>query len=166
MKSTFRLLFASTLFVVGAGLLASTALGAGKLPPADIPPPPGLNDPGVSTPQTTPPNEAPAVPPAADANNDPLAPLSKPDARLVRDKASRDAAATSQRIAASDVTTRKQGTDTVQEYRQHGHVWMIRIVPQYGPPQTFMTSVASGRLIRDPHEGPVSPVYYTLYEWQ
>lgn len=166
MNPTLRLLFASVLFIVGAGSVPSIATAAGKPPPAYVPPPPGLNDPGVVTPAAEASNaDAPAAP-AADTNSDPLAPLSKPDARLVRDKASRDAAATSQRIATSDITTRKQGTDTVEEYRQHGHVWMVRIVPQYGPPQTFMTSVASGRLIRDPQEGPVSPVYYTLYEWQ
>ena len=112
------------------------------------------------------------MPPAAPATvapaatEDPLAPLPKPDARLVRDRASRDASATAQRVSASQITTRKQGSDTVEEYRERGHVWMIRIVPQNGPTQTFMDSDGSGRLVRDPREGPISPVYYTLYEWK
>ena len=92
--------------------------------------------------------------------------MPKPDARLVRDRASRDASATAQRVSASQITTRKQGSDTVEEYRERGHVWMIRIVPQNGPTQTFMDSDGSGRLVRDPREGPISPVYYTLYEWK
>jgi hypothetical protein len=29
-----------------------------------------------------------------------------------------------------------------------------------------MDTDGSGRLARDPNEGPVSPVYYTLYEWK
>ena len=71
--------------------------------------------------------------------------MPKPDARLVRDRASRDASATAQRVSASQITTRKQGSDTVEEYRERGHVWMIRIVPQNGPTQTFMDSDGSGR---------------------
>ena len=84
----------------------------------------------------------------------------------MRDKASREAAASSERIAASDVTRRQQGEDTVEEYRENGRVWMIRIVRPTGPTQTFFANDGSGRLVRDPDEGPVSPVYYTLYEWK
>jgi hypothetical protein len=133
---------------------------------ADVPPPPGMNDPGMATnaPTPTAAQDEPAA--ATAANDDPLAPLPKPDARLVRDKASRDANADTQRIAASDVTRRKQGADTVEEYREHGHLWMVKIVPINGPIQTFVTNDGSGRLIRDPKEGPGSPVYYTLYEWK
>jgi len=148
-------------------LLAASATHAAEKPPgkADVPPPPGMNDPGVATaaPTQAAPQDAPA---AAPANEDPLAPLPKPDARLVRDKASRDANANTQRIASSDVTRRKQGEDTVEEYREHGHLWMVKIVPINGPIQTFVTNDGSGRLVRDPKEGPVSPVYYTLYEWK
>lgn len=146
-------------------LLASAALAAQEaptLPKSDIPPPPGLNDPGV---ESTPAAADAATPPAAAADSDPLAPLPRPDARLVRDKASRDAA-DARRIAASDVTRRTEGSDTVEEYRQNGRLWMIRIVPQNGPTQTFVDPDGSGRLQRDPREGPVSPVYYTLYEWK
>ncbi len=141
-------------------------LGAAEPPhkPADVPPPPGLNEPTASP--TTPVVQPAAAAPAATAVDDPLAPLPKPDARLVRDKASRDAAAQRERIAGSQVTTRQQGSDTVEEYRQNGRIWMIRIIPTHGPIQTFVTNDGSGRLVRDPREGPVSPVYYSLYEWK
>lgn len=166
MTPIIRLLFAASLVSAAAALVAAPAIAAGKKPPAsNVPPPPGLNDPGVTTPQSAPAAETAAAP-ATSANDDPLAPPPKPDARLVRDKASRDAAANAQRIASSQVTTRKQGTDTVEEYRDHGHVWMIKIVPQKGPAQTFMDNDGSGRLARDPHAGPISPVYYSLYEWK
>ena len=166
MSPNLRPLFASALLAAGIALAVSNAAAAAPKPAlADVPPPPGLNDPGVDT---SAPDSAQAEAAAAPTNaaDDPLAPVSKPDARLVRDKASRDASATAQRIAASDVSTRRQGTDTVEEYRQKGHVWMIKIVPQNGPTQTFMANDASGRLLSDPNEGPISPVYYTLYEWQ
>ncbi len=166
MKPITHLFVASAALALATALAAAPALAADKKPTAaNVPPPPGLNDPGVSTPQAAPPAGAAAAP-AASADDDPLAPPPKPDARLVRDKASRDASANAQRIAGSQVTTRKQGTDTVEEYRDRGHVWMIKIVPQNGPTQTFMDNDGSGRLARDPNAGPISPVYYTLYEWK
>ncbi len=154
--------------VAGCALAFASSLACAQQrpTPAEVPPPPGLNDPEATAPapQATPAaGDAATTPQPAD---DPLAPLPKPDARLVRDKASRDASTTQQRIAASQVTKRQQGSDTVEEYRQNGRIWMIRIVPINGPIQTFVTNDGSGRLVRDPREGPVSPVYYTLYEWK
>ena len=147
-------------------LAASAALAADQKPPkSNAPPPPGINDPGVSA--TTPAQQnqdAANATPTAD--QDPLAPLPKPDSRLVRDRASRDADANTARMASSEVTRRKQGDDTVEEYRDKGHVWMIKISQPNGPTQTFMDRDGSGRLLSDPNQGPVSPVYYTLYEWK
>lgn len=143
---------------------ALAAPPSSKPQPAEVPPPPGMNDPASATP-TTPAQDDAQNAPARQAQ-DPLAPLPKPDNRLVRDKASRDAAANRERIAASDVTRRQQGSDTVEEYRQNGRIWMIRIVPINGPIKTFVTNDGSGRLVRDPNEGPISPVYYSLYEWK
>lgn len=148
---------------VGMGSAAAANPPPGK---AALPPPPGLNDPGVGAGVQQPDTAAPAPAAAEPAAEDPLAPLSKPDARLVRDKASRDVSTNAQRIAGSQVTRRTQGSDTVEEYRENGHVWMIKIVPQSGPTQTFTDPDGSGRLARNPNEGPVSPVYYTLYEWK
>lgn len=163
MNPTLRLSFAF-LVALGLGLGSARAADPQRPPKADIPPPPGLNDPGVDT-SATPPAAAAAAAPASEAV-DPLAPLAPPDARLVRDKASRDAAATNARMAASEVTTHQQGTDTVEEYRQNGQLWMIRIHPQRGPAQTYYADGPGGRLMRNPNEGPIAPVYYTLYEWR
>jgi hypothetical protein len=148
--------------------LAFGAPPASQAPPkADAPPPPGLNDPGVSTPAAAQDNVAPAAANATDADADPLAPLPKPDTRIVRSKVDRDPNATvAQRMAASEHTTRQQNGDTVDEYRQNGKVWMIHIVPQGGgADETFMDTTGNGRLTRDPRQGPVSPVYFSLYEW-
>ncbi|MEO7431851.1 MAG: DUF2782 domain-containing protein [Dokdonella sp.] len=131
---------------------------------ADVAPPPGMNDPGVTSTETATPGSDPST--ANAVSEDPLAPLPKPDARLARDKASRDASTSTQRIANSEVTRRQQGDDTVEEYRDRGHVWMIKIVQKNGPTQTFTDIDGSGRLNHDPKEGPISPVYFTLYEWK
>lgn len=158
-------LLAALLFAAAAQALAAPP--AVKPRPADVPPPPGINDPGVAASAAAQDAAAPTAAPEAPAQaQGPLAPLPKPDNRLVRDKASRDAAANRDRIAASNVTRRQQGSDTVEEYRQNGRIWMIRIVPINGPIRTFVTNDGSGRLVRDPNEGPISPVYYTLYQWK
>ena len=152
--------------LVAASSLAFAAPPAPKGPAKmEPPPPPGLNDPGVETPAPAPGQEANPTP-TEQADSDPLAPLPKPDTRPVRDKATRDAAANNDRVAQSQVTKHQQGNDTVEEYRQNGHVWMVRIVPQNGgPTQTFMDTTGNGRLTRDPGQGPVAPVYFSLYEW-
>jgi hypothetical protein len=136
-------------------------------PAVDVPPPPAIDDPGVETREPGAPAGADApAPAAAAADDDPLAPLPKPDTRLVRDKASRAAAPDPERMAASDVTTRREGDDTVEEYRQAGRLWMVRIHPKNGPMQTFVDTTGSGQLTRNPDMGPVAPVYYTIYEWK
>jgi hypothetical protein len=58
--------------------------------------------------------------------------------------------------------------DVVQEYRQAGVVYMVRVQPKGGgPAYTLMDSNGDGRLDKDDAEdaGGVSPVYFTLYEW-
>ena len=166
--------FALLSMVMSSMVMGSTlAIGAPpdtKAPPkADAPPPPGLNDPGVASPKAATAGQdaaASAADAANDAAADPLAPVPKPDTRLVRSKADRDPNAVAQRVAASQHTTRQQGGDTVDEYRQNGKVWMIHIVPQGGgPDETFMDTTGTGRLTRDPRQGPVSPVYFSLYDW-
>jgi hypothetical protein len=153
--------------VLASSLALAAPPDSGRTPKADVPPPPGLDDPGVATPAEKPADAAqPAAATADVPAADPLAPLPKPDTRLVRDRADRDPAAVAQRMAVSEKTTRRQGEDTVEEYRQNGKVWMIHIVPASGGPgEIFMDTTGTGRLTRDPKQGPVSPVYYSLYEW-
>ena len=158
--------FALLGMIVGSAL-AFAAQQDAKPPVKSAPPPPGINDPGVTA---APAAARDAAPPPADsadtATSDPLAPLPKPDTRLVRDKADRDGTAVQRRMSASEHVVRKQDGDTVEEYRENGKVWMIHIVPQNGgPDSTFMDTTGTGRLTRDPLQGPVSPVYFSLYDW-
>lgn len=139
--------------------------GAGLI---DAPPPPPMDDPGVNHAASAPTAASDAAGAVAPAPvDDSLAPLPKPDTRLVRDKASRtpNAAELRARDAASDVTVRKEGNDTIEEYRSNGRLWKVRVMPQNGPVQTWMDLDNDGRLDNDPKQGPVSPVYYTLYQW-
>jgi hypothetical protein len=58
--------------------------------------------------------------------------------------------------------------DVVEEYRQAGTVYMVRVHPQGGgPAYTLVDSNGDGKLDRQDAEdaGGVSPVYYTVYEW-
>lgn len=147
-------------------LLAGAGLAAAD-PPADPPtrsgvgqalPPPHIDDPGVAS----------AAAAATEQQADPLQPA-MPDTRAVRDRASRadkQAQAEAIRKRSDNVTRRQEGDDTVEEYREHGQVRMIRIIPRTGPEQIYMDTSGDGRLERDPRDGPVAPVYFTLYQWK
>ena len=56
--------------------------------------------------------------------------------------------------------------DRYEEYRQNGHVFMVRVVPAHGIPYTLTDDDHDGRLDHsDISKNDVSPVYYTIYEW-
>jgi len=68
--------------------------------------------------------------------------------------------------AAPTVTIRKiDNGDVVEEYRQDGRLTSIRVKPARGPAYTVQDTNGDGRLDRKDMEGPVAPVYWTLYEW-
>lgn len=64
-----------------------------------------------------------------------------------------------------DVAIRKEGDDTIEEYRSSGRVNMIRITGKSGITQTYIDTDGDGRLEANPKDGPAAPVYYKLYEW-
>ena len=130
-------------------------LAAQSAPPASVPPPPGLNDPGVSP-------AAAAAQGSASAAGGSALPTSAnvfPRAALRHDEHDLRGE------PPPTVDVRKRDGDTIQEYRVAGRVTMIRIIPKHGPVQTFYAN-PQGQLIPDPREGPVQPVYYTLYTWK
>ncbi len=55
--------------------------------------------------------------------------------------------------------------DVVEEYRQDGRLTSIRVRPLRGPAYSVHDANGDGRLDRKDAEGPVAPVYWTLYEW-
>lgn len=116
-------------------------------------PPPALGDKGVPADVTS----------STDASLEPA----MPDTRLVRDRASRDReeAIAQIRSHSDSVTRRQEGDDAVEEYREKGKLRMVRIIPRTGPEQIYMDNNNDGRLERDPRDGPVAPVYFTIYQW-
>ena len=55
--------------------------------------------------------------------------------------------------------------DVVEEYRMNGRVYMVKVRPEKGIPYTLQDTNGDGRLDAKDGDGPVRPVYYTLYEW-
>lgn len=55
--------------------------------------------------------------------------------------------------------------DTVEEYFENGRLTMVKVTPRRGPAYTLLDSNGDGKLDRRDSEGPVAPVYWTLYEW-
>lgn len=118
------------------------------------PPPPGIDEAGVQS------------APAPVTGNETLKP-NMPDTRPVRDKASRSKDRTAAQIEAKSdsVTERTEGSDTITEYREKGKLRMVRIRPRNGPEHIYVDQNGDGRLDKDPLDGPVAPVYFTIYEW-
>ncbi len=68
--------------------------------------------------------------------------------------------------SAPTVTIRKlDNGDVVEEYRTDGRISMIRVRPLRGPAWEVHDANGDGRLDRKDVEGPVAPVYWTLYQW-
>jgi len=64
------------------------------------------------------------------------------------------------------VTIRRDGDMVIEEYRQGSQLTMVRVTSGNGLTYTYLDTDGDGRLEGDPKDGPVSPVYYTLYEWE
>lgn len=55
--------------------------------------------------------------------------------------------------------------DRVEEYAINGVIYMVKVTPARGPAYYLMDTDGNGRLDRDGLDGGVSPVYWTVYEW-
>ena len=55
--------------------------------------------------------------------------------------------------------------DMVTEYRVAGQLRVVRVQPPRGPTYYLYDRNGDGRLDASEGEGPVSPVYFKLYEW-
>lgn len=64
------------------------------------------------------------------------------------------------------VTIRTESNgDRVEEYRQNGRLYMVKVTPERGPAYYLMDTDGNGRLNREDVAERVAPVYWTLYEW-
>jgi hypothetical protein len=66
--------------------------------------------------------------------------------------------------AVETVRTEANG-DVISEYRVAGQLRVVKVVPARGPTYYLVDSNGDGRLDSSKGEGPVSPVYFKLYEW-
>jgi hypothetical protein len=56
--------------------------------------------------------------------------------------------------------------DRIEEYREGGKVYMVRITPLRGKPYYLYDDDRNGRLDRsDADRHTIAPVYWTIYEW-
>jgi len=139
MKSAVLLATSSLLFAASA--LAQT-------PPTKALPPPGINDPGVHA-------ATPATTPARKLDLKPHALPSAPGAAVAAPGAS---------DALPDVAVRKEGDNTIQEYRRNGQLYMVVVTPKTGIPHTY-TVDPQGRLVDEHGQKPTRPVMYKVLEW-
>ncbi len=64
------------------------------------------------------------------------------------------------------VSIRTEGNgDRVEEYRQNGRVYMVKVTPARGPAYYLMDTDGNGKLNRDDRDPRVAPVHWTIYEW-
>lgn len=132
------------MFAIAAGLaLAAGSVAAhdhgGPAAPATVPPPPGINQPGVKP-----------VPPA------PAHAASTPSERIDEMRRTLDQDA--------DVQVRRAGDKVIEEYRRDGRLYMVRVTPPHGVPQTYMVD-PNGRLRAVSGAPPVSPVMYKILDF-
>ena len=119
---------------------------------------------GIAAAQAAPDQPADKTVQRADLKDAPPPSMSDPGVKPAQpdlDKAKADA----RNADKPDVAIRKEGDDTIEEYRSSGRVSMIRITGKSGITQTYIDTDGDGRLEGNPKEGPVAPVYYKLYEW-
>lgn len=144
-----------------------------KPAPADPPPPPSMDDPG---PEAVEP-EAATAPVGGDGDivtlrdavpdaGEKVLPAARAEGTTPGDEVPVPEKIRPPDEIAPTVTIRTEGDVTVEEYRRDGSIYMVRVVPQRGIPYTYLDTDGDGRLEGDPKEGPMQPVYYTVYEWE
>jgi hypothetical protein len=156
----------SALVILAASpVFAQTSSSSSAAPHfAPAPPPPGMNDPGVNPAKAPPPAEGstsaePAVSPAElEPSHLPGKPIPMP--RMPGTSSDRDANGNS----APDVQVRKEGDNTIQEYRENGKVYMVVVTPKVGPQQIYNVD-PDGRMLDQNGQPPIKPVMYKIMQW-
>jgi hypothetical protein len=146
--------------LLGAATLPAAAQDE-RLERAEPPPPPGLGEAGGNEPVTL----RQAVPGAGEK----VLPRDRTPEEIAA--AERVEPALPEKVRPPDeavpgVTIRTEGDYTIEEYRRDGNLYMVVVHPKNGVSYTYLDTDGDGRLEGDPREGPVQPVYYTLYSWE
>ncbi|WP_374602054.1 DUF2782 domain-containing protein [Arenimonas sp.] len=67
-------------------------------------------------------------------------------------------------LPAVSIRTEANG-DKVEEYRQNGVLYMVKVTPARGVPYYLMDTDGNGKFNRQDVVEHVAPVYWTIYEW-
>jgi Protein of unknown function (DUF2782) len=161
----------STLFVLAMTTSVAAqdpAAAAAAIPPVQAPP--ALDDPG------TPASKTVALPtPEAQARAAVIDTQGAADASLPAEKPLESPGLPAEVQAAANaaelpvVTVRQQGTDTVEEYRKHGKLVLVRVLSNNGPTRLYIdnpTDLPPNMQQLSGPSGVVQPVYYKLFEWK
>ena len=66
-----------------------------------------------------------------------------------------------------DITIIRRGKDTVQEYRRNGQLYMVKVIPQVGPPYYFLDLNGDGKMDvkKSDFDNYTNINLWTLFEW-
>lgn len=66
-----------------------------------------------------------------------------------------------------DITIIRKGKDTIQEYRRNGKLYMVKVVPQVGPPYYLLDTNGDGTMdVKKSDFDKTSNInLWTLFEW-
>lgn len=59
----------------------------------------------------------------------------------------------------------EENGDRVEEYAQGGRVFMVKVTPKRGPPYYLTDPDGNGRFNTDDRDPRISPVHWSIYEW-
>ena len=64
------------------------------------------------------------------------------------------------------VTIQRRGTETVEEYRVNGQLYMIRVTPTHGVPYYLIDDVGRGDFVRyDNYDARTRPPMWVIFQW-
>jgi hypothetical protein len=159
MKRTSILPWSISLLLAALALPVLAQAPPGQPPMAEAPPPPGMDDPGVAEAvieeeieEALDAAEEGAASAGSGSSTDDLPPkiLTPPPPEAA---------------PAVSIRTDDSTGDVVEEYRQNGRLYMVKVTPRRGPSYMLMDTNGDGMLDRHDGVGNVRPVYWTIYEW-
>jgi Protein of unknown function (DUF2782) len=64
------------------------------------------------------------------------------------------------------VTIQRRGTDTVEEFRLHGRLYMVKVTPSHGKPYYLVDNVGRGDFVRfDSYDTGTRPPMWVIHQW-
>jgi Protein of unknown function (DUF2782) len=64
------------------------------------------------------------------------------------------------------VTIQRRGTDTVEEFRLNGRLYMVKVTPSHGRPYYLVDNVGRGEFVRhDLYDTRTRPPMWVIHQW-